>query len=202
MLTRRSFLMSAALLAICSRTVLPAAAQGSDSGARTFIETLGNEAIATFANKGLSREQATERFRAMLHKGFDVPYIGRWVLGRFWTQASPQQQQEYQSLFERMIVDTYANRFLEYSGETFRVMGARAEGETDSMVQSQIVRQNGPPVNVEWRVRRRDGGFKIIDVVVEGVSMGVTQRSEFASVIQSTGGVDGLIRALKTKVGA
>lgn len=203
MLTRRLFLVCAALLAVSSWAARPAAAQSADPGATAFIQSLGNEAVATFSNKSLSREQAVQRFRTLLYQGFDVPYIGRWVLGRYWNAATPQQHDEYQKLFERLIVNTYADRFVEYSGETFRISGSRVEGEADTMVTTQIVRLNGPPVNVDWRVRKRDAGYKIIDVVVEGVSMGVTQRQEFASVISQNGGrVEGLIQALRQKVGS
>lgn len=201
MLIRRQFL-AFALLAAGVWTSGPASAQSGETEAGTLIQNLGTEAIRTFSDKSLSREQALQRFQALLHKGFDVPYIGRWVLGRFWNQATERQQADYQRLFERLIITTYAGRFLEYSGETFKVTGVRAEKDSDSMVATQIVRSNGPPLNVEWRVRRRDGQHKIIDVVVEGVSMGVTQRQEFASVIQQNGGkVDGLIQALRQKLG-
>lgn len=202
MLNRRLFLSCAALLAVGSRAVPSAFAQSiSDKGAADFINTLGNEAINTFARKDLPRPQALARFRDLLYQGFDVPYISRWVLGKYWNQASPEQQKEYEKLFERLIVQTYANRFIEYSGETFRIAGTKPLGETDTAVTTQIVRPSGPPVGVDWRVRKKDGGFKIIDVVVEGVSMGVTQRQEFASVIESNGGnINGLLKALRERV--
>ena len=200
MLTRRHLIMGAALLAFSSWALPPAFAQSADSGASAFIQKLGNEAINAFANKSQPRPQAMAKFKELLNDGFDVPYIGRWVLGRYWNQATPQQQQEYLRLFEQLIVKTYAERFLEYSGETFKITGARPEGDTDTMVTTQVIRPNGPPVAVDWRVRKRDGSYKIIDVVVEGVSMGVTQRQEFASVIQQNGGrIDGLIQALRQK---
>ena len=142
-------------------------------------------------------------FRTLLYAGFDVPYIGRWVLGRYWNSANDAQRTEYQKLFEQLIVNTYAERFVEYSGETFKITGINPAGEADSMVTTQIVRPNGPPVNVSWRVRKSGADYKIIDVVVENVSMGVTQRQEFASVIEQNGGrVDGLIQALRQKVGS
>jgi phospholipid transport system substrate-binding protein len=201
MLTRRHFLTGAALLALSGWAALnPVFAQSADSGAGAFIQKLGNEAINSFANKSQPKPAALAKFKQLLNDGFDVPYIGRWVLGRYWNQASPEQQTEYQRLFEQLIVKTYAERFVEYSGETFKITGTRPEGETDTMVTTQVIRPAGPPVAVDWRVRKRDGGYKIIDVVVEGVSMGVTQRQEFASVIQSNGGkIDGLIQALRQK---
>lgn len=202
MLNRRHVLTGAALLALSGWAVrTPAFAQSADPGASAFIQKLGTEAINSFANKSQPKPAALAKFKQLLNDGFDVPYIGRWVLGRYWNQASPQQQQEYQRLFEQLIVKTYAERFVEYSGETFKITGSRPEGESDTTVTTQIIRPaGGPPVAVDWRVRKRDGGYKIIDVAVEGVSMGVTQRQEFASVIQSNGGtIDGLIQALRQK---
>jgi phospholipid transport system substrate-binding protein len=206
MLTRRLFVACAALLAVSSGVGHPlvssAFAQSADPGASAFMQKLGNDAIGTFSNKSTPKEQALQHFRTLLHKGFDVPYIGRWVLGRYWNQASEAQQAEYQKLFEQLIVGTYAERFIEYSGETFKIVGALPEGETDTMVTTQIIRPSGPPVNVNWRIRKKDADYKIIDVVVENVSMGVTQRQEFSSVVQQNGGrVEGLIQALRQKVG-
>lgn len=204
MLTRRHVLTGAALLALSGWAALsPASAQSADPGASAFIQKLGTEAINSFADKSQPKPQALAKFKTLLNEGFDVPYIGRWVLGRYWNQASPQQQQEYQHLFEQLIVKTYSERFVEYSGETFKITGSRLEGDTDTMVTTQIIRPaGGPPVAVDWRVRKRDAAYKIIDVVVEGVSMGVTQRQDFASVIQSNGGkIDGLIQALRQKTG-
>jgi len=193
MLNRR-LLFAAAILAL---TTAPAVAADPTEGAKAFIQTLGVEAIATFSDKTLSKDAARERFHTLLRKGFDVPYIGRWVLGRYWSQASPEQQTEYLALFEKLIVDTYASRFVAYAGETFKVTGARAE-DPDVMVVTQISRPSGPPVDVEWRVRSRGDDNHIIDVAVSGVSMGITQRSEFASVI-SSGGIDGLMLALRNR---
>ena len=198
---RRSLLAAVAVFAAAS--ALPAAirpAQAQDAGAAAFIQKLGDRAIQTFSDKA-DKARAKEKFRTLLVEGFDVPYIGRWVLGRHWNVATEPQKQEYLGLFEKMIVDAYAGRFAEYSGETFKISGTRSEGEGDSSVTTQIVRPSGPPVNVDWRVRKAGATYKIIDVVVEGVSMGVTQRSEFASVIQSSGGqFDGLLKALRSKV--
>ena len=68
------------------------------------------------------------------------------------------------------------------------VRGSRPEGQRDIMVLSDIIRPNGPPVAVGWRVREQDVGLRIIDVVIEGVSQGITQRDEFRSIIQRNGG--------------
>ena len=177
-------------------------AQSGDLPARasTFVDTLGKDAVSVMANRGFNKAQRIERFRAMLQTNFDIPTIARFVLGRYWNLATPDQQQEYFKLFEEMVVRSYADRFDTYNGETFHITSSRAEGDHDAFVATEIHRLNGPPVNVEWRVRQRDERLGIIDVVVEGVSMSVTQRQEFSSVIQSKGGnMAAFLQALKEK---
>lgn len=204
MLTRRFFLTGITLLAISGWVMPSAQAQGGNiaAGAADFVQNLGNRALETLARVKLTKEQADQRFRDLLHEGFDVPTIGQFALGRYWNQATPPQRQEYLKLFEAMIVQVYADRFRQYSGESFKITGQRPEGN-DIFVGTQIIRPSGPPVAVEWRVRHNSGRYQIIDVVVENVSMTVTQRSEFASVIQGGGGqIEALLKALRQKVAA
>ena len=118
-------------------------------------------------------------------------------------KATKEQQAEYLQLFEELLIVTYVDRFKQYSGENLKVVKSLANNAKDAMVFSQIVREGTQPVNVDWRVRTSDNKtFKIIDVMVEGVSMGQTQRSEFASVIRQNGGkVEGLLAVLRKRVG-
>ena len=96
----------------------------------------------------------------------------------------------------------YATRLAEYTGEKFKVTGSRPDGE-GAIVSSHIIRPGGAaPVKVDWRLTGRNGVYKISDVSVDGISMAVTQRSEFASVIQHNGGqVQGLIAMLRERTG-
>ncbi len=156
--------------------------------AQTGIGFLGNE--------GLTDEQRTAEFRKLLNANFDMATIGRFALGRYWKTATPAQQTEYQKLFKTMIVKIYSRRFKDYNGQKLEVTAARADGETDVMVSSSIVPPNGQKISVDWRVRNN----KIVDILVEGVSMALTQRSDFASVIQRGGGnVDVLLEHLRAQ---
>lgn len=175
----------------------PAPALAQD--ARSFVSTLGTQAIAVLG-PDVPEQQRLARFRELFHNDFDVPGIGRFVLGRYWRTATPQQQAEFLQLFQEYIVRAYSTRLGQYAGEPFRVTGARpAGGET--IVSSEIVRASGAPVEVDWYL---DGGgagqYKITDVYVGGVSMAVTQRDEFASIIQRNGGVAGLLSQLRQKL--
>jgi phospholipid transport system substrate-binding protein len=181
---------------------IAAPAQAADQrAAETFIRDLGDRAVEIFRQPDLTPEAAVPQFRQLFSASFDVPTVGRFVLGRYWNVATPAQQQEYLALFEDLVVETYARRFSGYSGESFEVLGSRPEGDNDVMVHTRIVRPEGPPVAVSWRTRERGGRPKIIDVVVEGISMLVTQRNEFAAVIQRNGGrIDALLDALRMRI--
>ena len=97
-----------------------------------------------------------------------------------------------------MVVEVYSRRFSDYNGQDFEVVSARGQGNADAVVLSYLVPASGPKISIEWRVRKKNGTFKIIDIMVEGVSMSVTQRSDFASVIQRGGGnVDVLLAHLR-----
>ena len=178
-----------------------ALADGVDA-AKGFIQKLGDEAVGTIAATQNDEDARLRQFRGLLNENFDVPGIGRFVLGRYWRIATPEQRDEYLKLFEESIIRTYARRFSDYSGETVSVDKARRDGEDFILVDSLIQRPSGGPVAVTWRLLDQGGTFKIVDVVVEGVSMSVTQRSDFSSVIQSGGGnIEALLKVMRERLG-
>ena len=165
-----------------------------------FVEKLGTSAIASLTAKDITTREREKRVRDLLRTNFDLTTIGRFALGTYWKSASETQKKEYMDLFEDMVVKTYTQRFSEYSGQSFQVAGAIPASDKDSVVSSQLVQNDGSSINVEWRVRSKNGSMKVIDVVVEGISMSVTQRSDFSSVIQKgNGDVDALINTLRLR---
>lgn len=167
-----------------------------------FIASLGDRAVSALTGSQLSREERETRFRELLDTHFDVPAIGKFVLGRYWRAATEEEKQEFLKLFEELLVKSYARRFAEYSGESFEVRNVRDEANGEALVQSLVVRPNAENIRVDWRLRSDNSEFRILDVIVEGLSMAVTQRDEFASVIQSKGGkIAGLLEVLRQKVG-
>ncbi len=167
--------------------------------ARGFVENMTQTGLAFLSDEGLSQAQKTEFFRKLLNKSFDLNAIGKFTIGRYWKQMSSAQQKEYLGLFGEMVVRSYSKRFNDYQGQTIEVTGARESGKNEAFVESLINNPDGgEPVKVVWRVRDKDGQLNIIDVVVSGVSMSVTQRSDFASVIQRGGGdVEALLTHLR-----
>jgi phospholipid transport system substrate-binding protein len=171
----------------------------SAEDAQRLVESLADKAVTALGDRDIEREERVRRFQALLEENFDVDVIGRWVLGRYWRDATPAQREEFRTLYERMIVNTYVDRFTEYSGEKLSVINAAEIATDDILVRSQLVRATaGPPVQVDWRVHAREQRLRIVDVIVEGVSMGQTQRSEFASVIRQGGGdMEALLRKMR-----
>jgi phospholipid transport system substrate-binding protein len=163
------------------------------------IKNLGNRALEVLG-KNATPAQRVARFHELFREEFDVPGIARFVLGRYWKTATPEQQEEFVKLFEDYIALVYSNQLAAYSGEMLKVTGSRTNAE-GAVVASEIIRPSGaPPVKVDWHMTDRNGSYKISDVTVDGISMAVTQRSEFASVIQRSGGqVGGLIAQLRQK---
>ena len=208
MWARRKFLLT--MVPVCLLVVgalvcapSPAKAQEIEQQAKSFIDGLAGDAISALTAPGSTEEQRSQRFRRLLNDNFAVNTIGRWVLGRHWKKATKVERTEYLKLFEELLVVTYVSRFSSYSGETLTIYKTVPSGAHDVTVYSSIVRDKSqPPLHVDWRVRNRKSTLKIIDVIVEGVSMGQTQRSEFSSVIRQNGGkVEGLLVELRKRIG-
>jgi phospholipid transport system substrate-binding protein len=199
MIGRRSLLGAVAALTALGTSTHPATAANPEA-AKGFVKSLADEAIALMAQRNTTSPTQRDRFRELFKRGFDVEEIARFVLGRYWREATDTERAEYLRLFEDLIVATYASRFSEYSGEKLTVTDARADDDRTVIVASQIERPSGPPIRLDWRLVETGGRYKITDVVVEAVSMSVTQRSEFASVIQRGGGkMESLLTALRAK---
>lgn len=187
------------LIALCLTVWLGAAMPGTASASPSeFIRHLGDQAVSVLRSPGTNIDQREARFRQLLASGFDMNFIGRFVMGRYWNRATPEQRGDYLNLFNEYILRTYSARFGGYAGETLNVVTERPAGKQDVLVSTRIERPSGPPINADWRIRVIDGQYKIIDVMVEGISMAITQKSEFSTVIQRNG-IDGLIEILRAR---
>lgn len=174
-------------------------ANPAERGAFDFVKSVTDRGLKFLADPAAAQPAKQAEFRALLDSSFDLTTIGRFVLGRYWNTATPAQQTEFQQLFRTMIVDTYSARFSEYKGQKLDVKAYRSIGKGDTLVNSFMVPANGgTTVPIDWRVRKEGSSYKIVDVIVSGVSMSVTQRSDFASVIQRGGGnVDALLNEMR-----
>ena len=191
-----------AAVAIFALTLGHTATAESKSAAgnpEVFIEQLASQAIKVLSSQDGSLKEREDKFRTLLRNDFAMNDIGRFVVGTYWRRMSPEQRTDYLDLFGEWILKTYSIRLGGYSGEQFQVLNTTPAGQHDVLVKTRIDKSAGNGFNASWRVRKIDGGYKIIDIYVEGVSMAITQRSEFESILQRQG-VDGLLGMLKDKV--
>jgi phospholipid transport system substrate-binding protein len=195
---RRLFL--AAVAALLSLPRLAQAATAAD--AQKFIDSLGESTVTSLTDSSLSEVQRESRFRSLLESQFDLPGISKFVLARYWRLASDAERVDFQRLFETLLVQAHAKKFAEYAGERFKVSSSLANDDGSVTVNSLINRPNGDVVRLDWRVADARG-LKISDLIVDGISLRTTYRSDVASVIQNNGGnIAGLIGALRQKTGS
>ncbi|RCK31226.1 organic solvent ABC transporter [Thalassospira xiamenensis] len=169
--------------------------------ATDVIKTLASEAIVGLTDQSLSNDTRRQNFVALMDRYFAMDVISRFVLGRYWRSISEEELNEFADLLQDYLALNYASQFKDFNGEQF-VVGDEKQQNKDTFVNSQFVRPDGPPVSIVWRLREFGDEYKIIDVTVEGLSMGITQRDEFTAVIQKNGGeVSALTENLRAKVG-
>jgi len=193
---RRAFLSVVVLLVGGLSAGAPARAS---SNASDFIRSMATRAIGVLKDTaGGDKQKREAEFRGIFRDNFDIAAIGQFVLGIHWRNATEAQRAEFLKEFENYVVRTYAERLSEYSGEQLEVGRAQEQGEKQ-FVDSVIRRPNGaPPIRIVWEVEKRGGGFKVVDLKIENVSMSQTQRSDFGSYVSQNGGkVDVLIARLK-----
>jgi phospholipid transport system substrate-binding protein len=173
-------------------------AEPSADAARTLIETVGEDVLTILRDDSLGDEQKFDRLVALLSGPIDLDLVARLILGRHWRTASETQRAEYLELFRAFALHTLASRLDVYGGQDFEITGAKVVGRQDALVSTRIL-SDGPPLAVDWRVRELDDQRLVaIDVIVAGVSLIVTQRSEFGAVIERQG-LDGLLAELRRR---
>ncbi len=132
----------------------------------------------------------------------DVDGIARFCLGRFWRGATPSQQQAYVRAFHKVMLNSITTKLGEFQGVAF-AMTQTVQREGATLVGTRITRPNQEPAPVQWVVDEVDGHPKIVDLVAEGTSLRLTQRSDYGSFLSRNGGnVDALIAAMRRQVGA
>lgn len=172
-----------------------------EHNATDFIVELGAQAIQSLTDNSISRKKREERFAKIFEEAFDVLSIAKFVLGRYRRQSSEEEKKAFLDLFKEAMASNYASRFQNYTNEPFKVRSARYTGDNSGRVFSVIIRPESPDVSIEWKVyRNKEGHFKIIDVIVENISMSVTNRQEYQAIIERQGGLKGLNEALKDRI--
>lgn len=195
--SRRSVLAAvAAVLALAAGQ--PPAGAGEHEAPTDFLRSLTERAAEKLGNAEVDRADKEAAFRELFRDAFDVPGISRFVLGKYWARAAPEQREAFMASFEKLHMRRFLPLFSDFSEEMITFGRFRQEdGDSDFyLVASTIRRPDEKPVAVVWRVRDTDGDFKVMDVIAEGVSMAISLRHEYSEVVRNYG-IDGLISRLE-----
>lgn len=182
-----------------------AASAAAQDGAVAFLDGLNKDVVAEVAAPDLGDSQRQRNFRTILQRVFSLDEICDLVLGRYGRAATASEREEFRRLFENMLVLTWTRRFRDYTGHGIRFGNAMAMEGGGLVVPSQLVETtNRQPVTVEWRLRGENGRYRLLDIKAEGVSMVLTYRSEYQTVLRNSGmaGLNGLLRKKIGEMGA
>jgi phospholipid transport system substrate-binding protein len=195
MINRRNFLSLATLSVLFPLSVR---AQSAEKAA-AFVKSTGDRLVAVVNGPGsVSAKRAA--MTQILNSDVDVEGIARFCLGRYWKQATPEQQKQYLALFHEVLVTNITAKLGEYQGVTFTMGRSRPQDE-EAVVSTTVIRPNNPPTAVDWIIANPTNTPKIIDVVAEGTSLRLTQRQDYASYLtHNNGSVDALIAAMKNQI--
>lgn len=202
-MSRGRGLLATAGLVVCLLWAGGPAAQAEEADAGRFLVALSEKAIAQLSDQSIAESERRLRFRTLLDQNFDMPTIGRFVLGAYGRRGTPEDRAAFLEAFRDVLTQRFLPYFRDYKGEAFQIEEVKPDRTNPklTLVVSQIFLADGSPLPVGWRVARRDSGHKIVDVVAEGVSLAITFRSEYAAVLkQSSGDIADLTTRLRQKL--
>ena len=170
--------------------------------AENFIKNITQQGIEELVNSNVSATEKNARFTKLFNQDLDLDFIGKFVLGRYWRTATPQQRKDFIDVYRKLNIQTWSARFDEFKGRHFEFLGTESSKSPDQIfVNTQVPMDEGAPAQVKWRVKETNGQMRIVDIIIENVSLAQTSRSEYTAYIQkSPNGVDGLISDLRAKL--
>ena len=185
-----------AVLLICLNPCFAFHAAADDAAdASQFANDLGHKALAVMGGRGGAQEKRS-KLEAMFQQNVDIDWIGQFVLGRSWHDATPEQRTQYLANYRAFLIAHYTSSFSDFTNTNFQVTRVSPDPRGGNVVMMRIKRPGQEDIVVNYTIRKKDGGsLMVYDITVEGVSMITTERSEFASVV-SQKGLDYLIQQL------
>jgi phospholipid transport system substrate-binding protein len=201
-MNRRFLLASMLATPFALAAIQPAHAEIDINRAAQFVQSTGQEMVAAI-NARQPAAARRQRVASILRQAVDIDGVGRFILGRWWRVATPAEQQEYMTLFEETLIRNLSARFGEYEGVRFSMGRSQQRTEDDVLVNTIIERPGQAAFNLDWRVGEVNGQPRMVDVIAEGTSLRLTQRSEYSAVISRNGGqISALLAAMRQQIAA
>lgn len=191
---------AAALVVVVSSLAAPGvrAATESEAGARAVIAETVEEVLAVLRNKSVPSEDRIRSLEQIVYGRFDLYVMSRLVLARNWKRFSEEQKEQYVAEFKQYLTNSYGARIDRYDQQEVNIIGEREEPRGDVVVQTKILGGEFEGALVDYRLRKQGSEWRVIDVVIEGISMVSNYRDQFKSIV-SSGGPELLLEKLKEK---
>lgn len=198
-MTRRTTIVGLAAAAAVLALAPAGARADAVSDAQALVQTLSNE-MTQLVNSGRSASQLTGEFERLLSRYADMPAVSASVLGPPWRGASNAQRQGFVAAFQGYLARRYGGQFNEYRNAKIVVTGARDGGRAGVLVNTVVQRPGQENVGVDWQISDRSGRARVVNLLIEGVSMLANERAEVGAMLDAQGGsIDRLIAALNAR---
>lgn len=188
----------------CSLALFAGAAKADIDAAKAedFVKNVTQEGLVEIINSNASQAERDARFEKLFNSALDLKFIGRFVLGRYWKTASAEQRDRFIDVYRKLNVKTWSKRFDDFKGKEFIFKGTSSSSSANQIfVNSVVPMEQAQPATVVWRVKEENGKFKIVDIIIENVSLAITARNEYTAFIKkSPDGLNGLIADLEQKI--
>jgi phospholipid transport system substrate-binding protein len=185
------------LLVMNANMVMAAGGAKSASSEKQFVTKVADEVMSAI-KKGGGEKAISTALEKTFTNYVDLPWVANFVLGRHAKTINAEQKQKFVESYQGFMVKSYASRLKNYAGETYKISKERDLGNGKTQVRMEVMRKQGAPILIDYKIHKAGEEFKIYDMAVEGISLITTQRSEFDAVIERKG-IDELIAALGKK---
>lgn len=162
------------------------------------VQQTTDAVVAVLAEKNLAAVEKRHKIDEIVYAHFDFETLSKLVLARNWKDLTPEQQKAFVEEFKRHLSLTYGKNVETYNNERAVVIGDRAEAHDDWTVKTKVIRPNAEDILVDYRLRKEVAGWRVIDVIIEGVSLVANFRSQFQEIISRDGAAK-LIDLLREK---
>jgi phospholipid transport system substrate-binding protein len=172
-----------------------------DRGAVEVVEKLHTTLLAVM-NEGdqIGYPGRYDRLAPVIKASFDMPFISKTVLGKYWETLNKEQRSRFVEAFAKMSIATYAANFDRYSGERFKTLSEKGVSSGRILVQSQLIKSDGGKIQLDYLLHRTGNQWRIINIIAEGVSDLALKRADYSAFLKNKG-FESLIEKLNEKVG-
>ncbi|MFQ3306829.1 MAG: phospholipid transport system substrate-binding protein [Candidatus Midichloriaceae bacterium] len=166
-----------------------------------FVKNTAHEISSVMRSTDIDNDQKLNQLNRIFCKVVDINWMGKFAIGKYYKQLNKSEILEYKELYKNFLIQMYAPKFTDYNGESLKINSVKSIGNSQYIISTTIVSgdHSGKNIMISYRIKEKDGVFKILDIIPEGISLVFGQRSDFTSVI-SQHGVDGLLDKIREKI--